>query len=206
MEGYQLLQASPAAGEGPPARARSRASLGCCAGSPDSWAVLSLLHSPPRLPSWPAGEYLCPICRRLGNCLLPAVADAQPPEAVSAERQAQQVLSAEQALQRLEQLLEPGAANWATAPATADAQLQQRYRELQQRVQQQQGLEGLAPADALDLLPWYGGQGPGVLVLADCARHLQGKWLAQQQRVLDWLQRHGAGWVGGTGQSHGVHV
>lgn len=150
------------------------------------------------MPSASAGEYLCPICRRLGNCLLPAVADAQPPTV--AEHQLQQALpsqpplSAEEALHRLEQLMEAGDANWATAPTTADAQLQQRWRELQQQVRQPGGLDAPVSADALHMLPWHGSQAAGVLALAACARHLQGEWLAQQQRVLDWLQRRGTGW------------
>ena len=140
----------------------------------------------PRRHAAAAAEYLCPICRRLGNCLLPA----PPPPAergVPAEEASQQPVSPQDALQRLRQLVREDA-SWAAAPATANPQLVQQW-------QQAQGSAGSGPAavqeGSLRLLPVFGSLAAGVLLLSDFAGILGSSWMIQQQQALEWLQARG---------------
>lgn len=135
-----------------------------------------------------AGEYLCPICRRLGNCLLPAAAPPQPDSALPAEGQPAAPLSSTDALAQLQQLLQAGPGNWASAPATSSGELRQRWQEAQA-----QGGAGPGIDVSLQLVPRFGSQAAGVVALAQDARAAASKWLSQQHRALDWLQLKGAG-------------
>ena len=131
-----------------------------------------------------AGEYLCPICRRLGNCLLPA-----PPPPVEREAPAagalQQPSSPHDALHRLRQLALDDA-SWAAAPATAKPQLLQQWQQAQSSVDSDSAAE-----DSLQLLPVFGSLAADVEALSDSACFLASSWIVQQQQALSWLRARG---------------
>lgn len=134
-----------------------------------------------------AGEYLCPICRRLGNCLLPAAAAPQADSSPQAAEQPAAPLTSADALAQLQQLLHAGPDNWAAAAATSSGELRQRWQEVQA-----QGGAGPGVDVSLQLVPRFGSQAAGVVALAQDARTAASKWLSQQHRALDWLQHRGA--------------
>ena len=57
------------------------------------------------------------------------------------------------------------------------------------------------PPPFLDLLllPEYGSQAGGVVALCEAAHQLGTRWIGQQHRVLEWMQRKGAAGGGGVG-------
>ena len=134
-----------------------------------------------------AGEYLCPICRRLGNCLLPAAAAPQADSSPQAAEQPAAPLTSADALAQLQQLLQAGPDNWAAAAATSSGELRQRWQEVQA-----QGGAGPGVDVSLQLVPRFGSQAARVVALAQDARTAASKWLSQQHRALDWLQHRGA--------------
>lgn len=150
------------------------------------------------LPSIAAGEYLCPICRRLGNCLLPLAVPLttdggflQP--AAAQQQQAQPPPSAQQAVQQVEQLLH-GEASWATAPATSSQALQQQWQQAQAGASS--GSAESPPSaqlqpEAVQLLPRLGCHAAGAAALCEFARLAGSKWMLQQQWLLEWLQHKG---------------
>lgn len=133
----------------------------------------------PASPLAPAGEYLCPICRRLGNCLLPLAPAPQPGGDAAA---APPCLNVQEATQRLEELLAQGEANWAAAPATSSAELLQQAQE--------QGASPVSLRHRL-LVRQYGPQAAAVEQLCLAAQHAGLHWIMEQGRALRWLQKQG---------------
>lgn len=148
-------------------------------------------------PIWPshcaAGEFLCPICRRLGNCLLPlagcgAVLPNEQPATV------QHALAVPEAVEQLKQLLS-SPDSWVAAPVTADAACVRTWQldgtsAAGAPAGQHQPANAMPPA-ASALFCSVGRQAECVAALCTFACQAACAWIRQQRRMMEWVQAQG---------------